>query len=566
MLTSEENKLVDTLKKSGKTNNEVMRIIATRRKRGITEANEFEPIIPKKPLKEKIGDVALGLGKGAIEAPIATTQLMQTTGQAILAAIDPTKSFDEIRKQTGFEALKDEQINELLQAKNPEEKLGKAVAIAGEILAGGGAGLIRKGVQKGGEIVESGVSKIASTFGKKANEIVPEINKPVGGIKQTVTEFAERVPRFVGRIKEEIAEAGQRAERIATSPKPVQNAIKVNLNDRVVNTIQQAEKPALNAYKEMIDIAEDTKGGTLKAKVRPEIVSGRAAEEEYKLIDKKRNEIGKQIGEVVDTLSKKDRISMLPSTRTLNHVLTQNGITPVQTAKGVKIDYTGTAFTPQERTKIDQLYQLATEGGETLTPRQIYNKDKLFSKLQREARLEGIGDIIVNTSEGDMNLFRVFRDTYANQLDEIAPQIKNLNKEYRKYITLQDDIENSIIKSGKFETSKGVSDAEFAQTNLRRLDSDALSAADYRAIVSEMDKVARELGYAGANPEDLALFARELRDIYPETMPKNSFSGGIKSGIRGILENITDIGAPNQADKQKALRELIDSLLSEATQ
>jgi len=315
----------------------------------------------------------------------------------------------------------------------------------------------------------------------------------------------------------------------------------------------------------MVDIADSNtgaKGGTLKIKERPEIVAGRAAEDQYKIIEKERKTIGSQIGEAVNKLSKDVKVPMRTRFAELDSVLEQQGIRPTYDTRGISLDFSGTKYTPAERKRIQELYELATEGGDTLTPRQIYDKDQLFSKLQRESRMEGVGDIIVDTQNGNQSLFRVFRDIYSNALDEVSPDdIRALNKQYRAFVTLQDDIENSIIKSGKYETTKNIDGAQFAQTNLRRLLSDAQSAADYREIVAEMDRVSRALGYQGANPEDLITFATELRRLYPEVVPPTGFSGGIRTGISDIAGEVLKLGAPDTADKQKALKALIDSLL-----
>lgn len=425
-------------------------------------------------------------------------------------------------------------------------------------------GLARTAVRRlGGAVAESAPVQAVKTVAENIGEAA---RTPASGVGQFVSELGERIPRFFGRLRESAEQSAVRAERIKTATPAVQEAIKVNLDDRIINTIEQARTNAdtatLKAYKEMTDIAESStarKGGTLELTQRPEIVAGRAAEQQYDLIEAQRKAIGKQIGEAVDKLSETVKIPVLKPIFQMEEVLSQNGISVGQ--KG-KLSFTGSRFTPAERTRIQQLYDLAIEGGGTQTPRQIYGKDQLFSKLQREARFEGVGDIIVETPQGNSSLFRVFRDIYTNTLDEVSPDdIRALNKQYRNIITLIDDIEGSIFKSGNFEGAKNVSGAEFAKTNLRRLLSDSQSAAIYQAIAKEMDTMARQLGYEGANPEQLITFATALRDVYAETIPKTSITG-IIGGIRGALEKTLEIGAPSSTDRQRALRALLDEALN----
>ena len=410
---------------------------------------------------------------------------------------------------------------------------------------------------------------IKASTDEEAEIVIKEINEStpsfIEGINQELREVGERVPRFIGRVKEGAEEVATRAERIRTSTPAGQVAIKSGLKEQTINTVQQANKTTRKAFREMVDIAEGTKGGTLTPKQRPEIVAGRAAEEQFKLIEKQRKAIGAQIGEKTAELSKTTKVSMTNSYGILDDVLEQQGVIIKQTEKGIVLDFSNTGFTDAVRKRINEVYKIAREGGEELTPEVIRRKDQLFSQLQRETRMEGLGDIIIETEQGKMNMFQVFRDVFTNELDNLSPELRGLNREYRKFITLQEDIEKSIIKSGNFETTKGVAPAEFAQTNLRRIFSDAQSATAFREIAAEMDKVARSLGYNNATPEELMAFAIELRNIYPDVIPPTSLTGITSPSRTGLLDIATDIagkifkaGRPTLTDQQRALRGLLN--------
>lgn len=406
---------------------------------------------------------------------------------------------------------------------------GKVAVGTGKVAVGAGEAIAKPVVQAGKAISETGVGRIA-------------------------TDIAERVPRAAQRVSERVGEAAEKSARIKAATPAVQKAIKSNLDERIVNTVAQAERPAAEAYKKMVDIAEQTK--TLGIKKRPEIVAGEAAADQYKLIDKQRKAVGAKLGEEVAKLSKLKSVNIADSVSELEGVLSQQGIKFGK--KG--LDFTGTNFTTQERSRINELYNLATES-KTLSPSQVHKKDQLFSKMQREAKFEGLGDIIIDTVDGQKNLFSVFRDVFNSKLDDLSPAIRELNGEYRKWRNIVDDIEGSITKGGKFEAGKGVDVSEYAQTNLRRLLSDAQSAADYREIAKAMDDVARELGYTGAKPEELIAFATELRKIFPETVPATSFAGGVSLGLGDIAKKVLEVGAPNIKDQQRALREMLDEIL-----
>jgi hypothetical protein len=202
---------------------------------------------------------------------------------------------------------------------------------------------------------------------------------------------------------------------------------------------------------------------------------------------------------------------------------------------------------------------MARESGDVLTPTQVRDMDQLFSKLQRETRMEGVGDLRVDVNGQNMSMFRVFRDIYANQLENLSPELRKLNSQYRNVVTLMDDIEDSIIKTPNFNVTKTTDPAEFAKVNLRRIFGEAQSSPAYEAIADEMDTIARQLGYADAKPKDIAAFAQEIRELYPESVPRTGFSGGIKSGIGELLQSVSQAGKADVIDQRKALMALLEA-------
>jgi len=421
------------------------------------------------------------------------------------------------------------------------------------------------GISAGAKATVKTTAKVAGKVAKEVADTVGDVARGVKstGIAQKTTELVERVPRVIGRAKESLGESKLKAGKIRESSPSVQKAYKANLDERIINTVVQADEPTKQAYKQMVDIAEES-SDVLKIKKKPSSIAGDVASRQYKLIEKQRKNIGEQMNEATKKLSKDRSISMEDGFRQADDILGSQGIKINYTKKGAKLDFTGTKFTPSERTRIQELYSLAVEGGNKLSPNQVHLKDQLFSKLQRESRMEGVGDIMVETAEGNKSLFNVFRDIYSNKLDEVFPEIKDLNKQYREIKTLLDDIEGSITKGGNFEVVKSTDPSVFAQTNLRRILSDAQSAGSYSEIVKKMDEFARTLGYEGAKADELILFAEELKKLYPDTISKTGFSGGISTGIKSatldLIGGILKTGTPNLKDQQKALRELLKDL------
>ena len=91
----------------------------------------------KTSLSSTLKDFSTGFAKGGLEEAIGTARLAQTGGQAVLAAIDPTRNFEEIKQQTGIKSLQGEdarKIDEILKSKNDAEKAGKLTEFVASFL------------------------------------------------------------------------------------------------------------------------------------------------------------------------------------------------------------------------------------------------------------------------------------------------------------------------------------------------------------------------------------------------------------------------------------------------
>ena len=521
-----------------------------------------------------------GFGSTALQSIGASAKAVGDAGSDILTGLGktflPQKTEEKIGKtvETFGRKIAEQPIVqkgvEKFQSLQPKTQRNlAAIYNIGEVGADiAGLGAAKFGAKAVGEVGESTIKKIGKFSRDKIlknvdNATQPNIIRGIkqtgSAIKQTGSDILARGPRLKSKVKTAIEESAERAAKIKKSSPSVAKAIKTGLDNDIIETVARSDDVTKKAYKEIVDIASTPRKG-LEIKKRPSIVAGNAVENQFNLIEKQRKNIGQQIGDTVKTLSRKNKVDMSDSYKILDDTLKKQGI---KIGLDKRLRFSG-KFTPSERSKIQELYELALENGKKVTPKQIYDADKLFSKLQRESRLEQVGDIFVETPDGDKSLFNVFRDVFSGKLDDVSPKIKALNKDYSKYRNLVDDIENSIVKSGKFKTTRGAGQAEFAKTNLRRIMSEAQSAEDYTLILKNMDNVARELGYAGADPKVLIEFAEELKTLFPKTIPKTSFAGGIRTGIgrRDIAEKVLRAGEVGLSDKQIALKEMLDELTS----
>jgi len=439
---------------------------------------------------------------------------------------------------------------------SPEQKrdidaVGGIVSLIGEFI---GVGVAKRGATVVKEGVMAGIDATTGAIKSGAKSVADN------GVSQIASDFASRVPRAIGRAKDSIAEAGIRAEKIRTATPAVKNAIKNKVDSGLIDAISETDDATRKAFSDVLDIAEQPK--TFGNKKQPTIVGGDLAAQQYDIINKSKQKIGKALGDETKLLSKTEKLNMQDAFGQIDDTLSEQGIIPKYTKRGVRLDFAGSKYTPAQRTKIQELYNLATEAGDTLSPLSIREKDQLFSALKREAKFEGVADIIIDTPEGSKNMFDVFRGVYSSKLDTVSPKIKTLNAEYSKFSRLTDDIEDSIFKTPNFNVTKTADPAEFAKVNLRRILGESQSSPVYEAIADAMDNTARGLGYKGASPKVVAEFAQEMRKLFPDTIPATGFSGGIRAGIGDIIEAVSKAGAPNLTDQQKAVRDLLNSYLT----
>lgn len=518
-----------------------------------------------------ISDIVTGLVKSVLPetkeraSKEKIKQIASDITNATIAKHERMK-IEEPEKAAQVQGLIDEYQNSSEKTKREIDSLLGVTSLATD-LAGFGIGkktaetVIEQGTKIASEITER-AARTGADLLESGSKLLPSLQstkEAAKGVIQTGTELAQRIPRGINRLRESGQEAAARAAKIAESKPAVANAIKLNLDNRIINTVTEADEATRKAYKDVVNIAEEAPK-KIGAKRQPSIVSGNLAVKQYDLINKQKKNIGQQIGETVKTLSKVTTENVDDGFSEMASILSNQGVQVRRSKKGLALDFSGSKYTPAQRAKIKELFNLALEGGEKLSPKQIYAKDQLFSNLQREARMEGVSDIIVETPDGAKNLFSVFRDIYSKKLEQIVPEIKPLNKQYRELALITDDIEDSIFKTPNFNAIKYTDQAEFAKVNLRRIFGEAQSSPAFEAVANQMDALARKLGYADASPKDIAEFAQELRKLYPESIPKTGFQGGIKVGIGDIVEKAFNVGTPNLADQRKALIELLNSL------
>lgn len=514
----------------------------------------------RKPLSTRIAE-GLGLGKavdvfgteiaratapketrGQIE-PNKTGQLAGATAQTLATALSPAITggatlMGQIGAGVGAGAIYD-------IGKDLAE--GEKPSLGGATIAGGLVPPALKGLAK---MAKFGFSSAKNFLGKGAEAIAE--SPLVQGAVQKGEELAERVPRGIEKVGETLQESAIKAERIRTAPPVVANALKVDLPDKYINYAQDLDAPTRKAVLQVLDIADETPT-TIGVKKNPTIVGGELAGKQFDIIEKQKKAVGEQIGKEIDALGLSNvKANMGVAFNQIDDVLMQNRVSITADGKLVS-----DRFTDKELAVVQDLYNKARKRNPEMSAIEVRDIDNLFSKLQREAKIDGVGNIFLKANDEDINIFKMFRYIYSNQLENIAPQIRPLNAEYRKLSTLTEDIEDSIMKTPNFNVTKTQDPAEFAKVNLRRIFGEAQSSPAYEAVADQMDEVARSLGYTDAPPKEIAAFAQEIRELYPEAVPRTGFQGGF-GRIMDIAEKVLGAGKADVIDQRKALRALLE--------
>jgi hypothetical protein len=563
-LTSEERKLIEEQKAQGKTKEQALSALADYRSSG-PEKNTNEKDITGKTTTQKFTS-AIGLG-GAVDVfgsllarqgvgPQTREQgqefVEKPTGKQVAGAVVQTATIPAGAVFTGGGSLAGQVA--------AGAALGYLYDVGSDLAEGvEGAEAFRPGIETAAgaaiPVALRGVAGALRGVGTAAKTATESL--PTSGLTQRAKEIANRIPRATRRVSEFVDEGAEIAKRKKQGTPQVIKALDEGINVDTIDFVQQFDDQTKQAANQMLDLADAGRGADL-----PQTIPGKFAGEQLELVTNQRKEIGKQIGEFSDSLDVQEQ-SVLPALRNLRTTLNQNGIETFR--EGVR--FQNKAITPKQQKLVQEMYNLATQS-EDLSPKQIYQMDQLFSKLQREARFEGIDDIFIKvpTAEGitEKNIYKVFRDVFSQQLDDIAEQagrgdIKQLNKEYRTLRNLQDNVESTIVRQSKLE-GINVDPSETASVALRRLFSNATSRAEYQGVYDQLDATSRAIGYEGPRADTLMdFYLTDVKPLYPETVPKTSFEGGITGAIGNIVEKISKVGAPNVQDQQKALRALLES-------
>lgn len=423
-----------------------------------------------------------------------------------------------------------------------------------------GAGM---GLSQLGDLAGTGFGAARRAGQPVVDDVVEQTEPAARGIAEDVSdsaigqqarEIGQAPARIIRRLDERATTLRDRAEYRASAPEVSQRAIDQGLDLGTVKRVDTMSEVERDATARMVRIAEEGSD-----EIPPTIIPGEYKAQQLETVVTRRREIGQRIGELSDALPNQT-VEMGPTHRNLVRVLNENGVF----YRNGELDFENKSLTEPQQNAIRNLYRIATQD-QTLSPKQIHQFDQQFSALQRESRfVDQVEDVYFTYRANDGSMVtqpahEIFRDVYRQTLSNLDQEgaIRAANREYAILRNLQDAAEGSIARAAK---NDGITldPAQSAAVNMRRIFGSAVSTPEYQQIAKELDEVSRLYDYDGPNAENLySFYLRDIKPLYPETVPLASFERGVTEGIRGFFGNVADLARTTEKDKQRALKELL---------
>lgn len=507
--------------------------------KGITSNAQAQPVIDAmikkgaiiqginepKTVVDNAKDVAVGFGKGLARTAVNTASGLQTIGQgAMMVAGVP----NEVVAQTGFDSLDTSQpegqaLQQKLQPTNDMQKYGGYAETAGEVLAGGGAAILKDAAVGGAKLLSKG-----------AKPVTKLAEKSIDTVKSTFDEAL-------------FAPTAEEATKTSLNPfldKVAEVSIPVKSEGGVTKYIVKKAKDAtpeeVNAYKQEAGSLYNTFTTQAKKFMKERTVEGGSPVEQVgqkidkfvEQVAKLRKSVGKQMGKIEDA-AENVQVPFNKSQTVQDFVL--------ETADALKgsAKYGPDAGITKEIQKLsDDILRLEQSGSSVKDTLNMTRKWARYLEDQKDK----FGDFTSNKG--------------ANA--QIQRVINSIKEDARK--TLSDNNESyRTLVEGYRRTSR------FGEEAKRLLGQEGLygdsikgAATVKRAIQSNSDAGARQFlktlrditGYDAIKEGDIALKAMKDVGDYQGLSMLNVLSD-IQGGVLGTAKNIAKKLTPKESTRVK---------------
>lgn len=402
-------------------------------------------------------------------------------------------------------------------------------------------------------------TSVVNTAKKTADTVVSNIPKPPPGTVAKVGNVLEKTGQF---IDDKLQEASRIPSRMATNSAD-SAAKQAAINKLPSQTARQAAQDGIDLLdiKDISSIPKNlhgdakalidnvTKFARREVKDDPIEAVGRPIVSRLQELDTARKTIGKQLGEVAETIGKVTTEELVkPVVTRLRKV---PGLSKLMIRKG-KLYFKNTTLasgeTAVDRALIQRIFNDAIKNG-TGNQKHLLRQE-LFKTLgaakKAGAQLTDTADQAVDAIRGGM----------ADVLGVRNVMYKSLSNEARK--TIQPILKlNKMLKTAPGDTV----DALKMNAGLlaRRLTSTSMSRIDVERVLKMMDTATKAKGTLAETTASLQKLYNILGKHY-DIAPKTGFQGLVKSGVEGansvsgfILETGRKMAGETNAVRQKAL-------------
>lgn len=417
-----------------------------------------------------------------------------------------------------------------------------------------GAGILAEtlGLGAGARTLKAGArtatTPVGSVVGDAVGTTLSSATKGTDLLSTAATTLKRRGTNTIDSVRRRVDDIRVENARIRASDPIVGEAIKADVPDAVINLSVKADDAQKEVYREIV--------GAYKAGDQEAISNtfSRVATEQYDIVDAKRSSIGSQIGETIETLPG-GTVNFRPVVDSVRGDLEQIGFRFDDTGKLTGSRRSG--MSAQEEAWVKEIYSKLYEYGDDITWQEMTDLDSLLSRINREAYQAGVTPprIKVPNEAGeltDTNLTTYLRDTARGQLETVAPELRDLNNQYRKAVQFQEALDQTLFNAGR-DLGITMDVGAPAQNRLRRIFSNAQTAEQYKAIARMLDDEARANGYTGPNLELMTDFNLRVQPLYPETIKAASLPGGIREAVGRFVTGEVD---PRKT--QEALENLVN--------
>lgn len=411
------------------------------------------------------------------------------------------------------------------------------------------ADLAQSGIDATKNVIKSGVAGVESAAGK--------VGSITGKVIDSAGTIGDGLAQIPGRISTNIADKQATAAAIKSLPtQAAQNAVRNGISMADVNTVRALNLTAQekSIAKELLRSAKDFASGM--SKNNPIEVVGKPIVNSIKELNTEAGRIGKQIGEVANTLPSVSSQELKPAVfDALRRVPGLRGIK--LTPSGV-LDFTDTvlasSLSKSDREAVNEMFVEATTSGTGKSKHLL--RQELFEILGGK---KGSLQVLTSTQE---DAFEAVRKGLANVLDSKNKTYKALNEAYATTIKPVNDM-RKLLKAVPGTLDEDILNMS-AGLLARRLTSNSISQGQIKAVLNSIDTALANAGKTGVNVEKL----QELYNIfntYYEISSKTGFQGQIKgaeiSVNQAVGTAIKEVAGETQAVRQKALENLLKEVL-----